>query len=183
MFRLYFWAFTKSKCFVVCLILLLFQNTWKKFTKRFWKLKVQSFLNLDAVAGELKSSAPPPMNSMLDKLCKTIAQTKPTKTCPSYVTKQGGQSKICSGEPNYKKKGLKHMLGSRAGLSLLYTTKESRQTELEKLDLQDNNNYMFMFILFICLHVHFFAKTNEICTLNPARLCWNIECWESYKIF
>ena len=33
--------------------LLLCQNIWKNFTKRTLKLKVQSFLNLDAAAGEL----------------------------------------------------------------------------------------------------------------------------------
>ena len=43
------------------------------------------------------------------------------KTRLSYVTKEGGQSKIYWLEPTYQKKGLKHALGSRAGLSLLYT--------------------------------------------------------------
>ena len=87
MCSLYFWLFTKFKCFV-CLILLLFQNIWKKFTKCAWELKVQSFLNLDAAVGELKSNAPP-MNSMLGKHCNNHCSKKSTKTCPSYVTIKG----------------------------------------------------------------------------------------------
>ena len=57
---------------------------WKKFTKCTWELKVQSFLNLDAAAGELESNAPPPMNSMLAKHCNNHCSKKYTKTCPSY---------------------------------------------------------------------------------------------------
>ena len=64
---------------------------WKKFT---WELKVKIFLNLDAAAGELNSNVPPPMNSMFDKHFNNHCSKKYTKTCPSYVTKEGGQSKI-----------------------------------------------------------------------------------------
>ena len=72
------------------------------------------------------------------------------------------------------------MLGSCAGQSLLYTAQRIKtDKELQKLDLQDNNknllyvhvHFIYLFTCTICLHVHFFAKTNEICTLNPARLC------------
>ena len=75
------------------------------------------------------------------------------------------------------------MLGSCAGQSLWYTAQRiETDKELQKLDLQDNNNnllcvhvhfiYLFTCTIFLQIHVHFFAKTNEICTLNPARLCW-----------
>ena len=39
---------------------------------------------------------------------------------PSYITKEGGQSKtyMYSFEPNYKSEGLKHILGIHADLSL-----------------------------------------------------------------
>ena len=46
-----------------------------------------NFLNLDAAVRELKSSAPPTMNSMLAKHCNNHC-SKSTKTCPSYVTKK-----------------------------------------------------------------------------------------------
>ena len=70
-----------------------FQNL--KVCRAMFEFCVHALLNLDAAAGELKSEyAPPPMNSMLAKHCNNHCSKKSTKTCPSYVTKEGGQSKI-----------------------------------------------------------------------------------------
>ena len=85
------------------------------------------------------------MNSMLAKHCNNHCSKKSTKTCPSYVTKEGSQT--CERQII---KRLKHELGSRAGLSLLYTAQRIKTGKiLQKLDLQDNNNYMCMFIFLL----------------------------------
>ena len=68
--------------------LLLFQNIWKKFTKRALKLKVQSFLNLDAAAGNLKVIHHHRWTVCLTNIATIIAQSNLQRPAPHMLQKR-----------------------------------------------------------------------------------------------